>query len=101
MTVLLDPTVRWWCPSCPATDVTREAQPHSRMHPCPGMKGLTVPMLPEGTAGAHRANEREDYVRGEMVQADADGRVVMSVTTVRDDGQDTTVYAPTAEARIG
>jgi len=29
-----------------------------------------------------------------------DGRPVMNVTTIRDDGQDCTVFAPTATARI-
>lgn len=95
--VLRPPEQRWECPSCPQTSLTREARPHSRMHACAGMAGLTVPMVPAGTRAEHRAYEREDYIAGELVQlAPGTGRPVMSVTTVRDDGQDATVYAPTA-----
>lgn len=99
MVPLLRPEHRWECPSCPATDVTHEAQPHTRMHACRGLKGLTAPMVPAGTRAEHRALEREDYVNGDNVQVDGEGRPVMSVITVRDDGQDCTVYAPTASAR--
>jgi hypothetical protein len=99
VTTLLDPTRRWWCPSCPLTDVTREAQPHSRMHDCPGMGGLSVPMVPEGVNATHVARERDDYVGTEDVRYDTNGRPVASVTTVRDDGEDVTVYAPTAHLR--
>lgn len=94
------PETRWECPSCPLTDVTRQAGPHSRMHPCAGQAGLTVPMVPAGTRAEHRQHEREDYIGDELVQlAPGTGRPVMSVTTTRDDGQDCTVYAPTATAR--
>lgn len=85
----------WCCPACPATDVTRESAPHTRMHPCAGMGGLTVPMVPAGTRAEHRVNERQDYVGAERVQY-ADGRPLMSISTVRDDGEDVTVFAPTA-----
>lgn len=99
---LLEPPVtRWHCPSCGLTDVTRDAQPHSRMHPCAGMAGLTVPMVPAGVAAEHRARDREDYVGREIVQTDDNGRPVMSVTTTRDDGEDLTVYAPTATTGSG
>jgi hypothetical protein len=90
---------RWACPSCDLTDVTREPRPHSRMHNCAGLGGLSVPMVPAGTKAHHETHEREDYIGGERVQTDADGRPIMSVTTTRDDGQDCTVYAPTATAR--
>jgi hypothetical protein len=80
--------------------VTREARPHARMHPCAGLAGLTVPMVPAGTRGENRMVEREDYIGAELVQlAPGTGRPVMSVSTVRDDGEDATVYAPTASMR--
>lgn len=99
--VLIDPPEhRWECPNCDLQDVTREARPHSRMHNCPGMQGLSVPMVPAGTKCKMEAREREDYIGKERVQyAPATGRPVMSVVTTRDDGQDCTVYAPTAVAR--
>lgn len=94
MVPILQPEHRFVCPSCGLMDTT--SQQGTRMHPCPALAGLTVPLLPAGQAGAHRVNNREDYVGRELVQTDADGRVVASVTTRRDDGEDLTVYAPTA-----
>lgn len=97
--LLTAPERRWECPSCPATDVTREARPHTRMHNCTGLAGLSVPMVPAGTRAEHRRVEREDYIGGEHVRLDGMGRPVMSVVTVRDEGQDCTVYAPAARGR--
>lgn len=98
---ILRPEQRWECPACDLTDVTHEARPISRMHDCPGVKGLSVPMVAAGTKAKHVINKREDYAFGQILARDGDGRVVMSVSTVRDEGQDCTVYAPTAtgEAR--
>lgn len=93
---ILRPEQRWECPSCDFTDVTHEAQPHTRMHACKGQRLLTLPMVPAGTKAKHVVNDREDYVGRELVQCDAEGKPVMSVNTVRDDGEDCTVYAPTA-----
>ncbi len=90
---------RWVCPLCTATDVTYEAQPHSRFHTCAGLKGLTAPMVPEGTNCKMEAHERDDYIGDEIVQTDGDGRPIMNVITTRDDGEDCTVYAGTAVAR--
>ena len=56
-------------------------------------------MVPAGTNCKIEAVEREDYVNGEQIQTDGEGRPVMSVVTTRDDGQDCTVYAPTAVGR--
>lgn len=66
------------------------------MHPCKGLAGLMVPLKVTGTKVKHEAVERGDWVGKEIVQADAHGRVVQSVVTTRDDGQDATVYAPLA-----
>jgi hypothetical protein len=91
---------RWECPNCDHTDVTREAQPHTRFHNCPGLAGLSAPMVPAGTRCKVEAVERGDYVRGELVQTDGNGRPVMSVVTTRDDGNDVAVYAPTAQLNL-
>jgi hypothetical protein len=53
-------------------------------------------MVPAGTNCKIEVVEREDYTNGDLVQRDGEGRVVMSVVTTRDDGQDCIVYAPTA-----
>lgn len=99
--VLAAPERRWECPNCPAEDVTREAQPHSRFHNCPGLAGLSAPMVPAGTKAKVEAVEREDYIGAEDVQYDGNGRPIMSVVTTRDDGNDVAVYAPTAHGRLG
>lgn len=97
--VLLTTERRWECPSCDAQHVTRDQRPHTPFHPCAALAGLSAPFVPAGVRAEHRRVEREDYVGGEVVQTDGDGRPVMAVVTVRDDGQDCTVFAPTATAR--
>ncbi len=92
---------RWYCPACRKEDVTTEARPHSRMHVCPAMRSLTVPMLPAGTKAKLELVERQDYIGHEIVQLDPERRrPVQSIVTTRDNGQDATVYAPTARADI-
>ncbi len=98
--VVLSPVTRWYCPACRATDVTTEARPHSRFHTCPKLGFMAVPMVREGTKAKLEMHEIEGYVGKELVQYDADRRPVMNITTTRDDGQDCTVYAPTATASI-
>lgn len=91
---------RWACPNCDATAVTHESGPHTRFHPCRGLAGLTAPMVRDGVRCKVQAVERGDYVRGELVQTDGNGRPVMSVVTTRDDGNDVAVYAPTAQLNL-
>lgn len=93
---LLAPERRWECPNCDLTEVTHEAEPHTRFHNCPKLAGLTAPMVPAGTSCKVEAVEREDYIGGELVQYDGNGRPVMAVVTTRDDGNDVAVLAPTA-----
>jgi hypothetical protein len=97
--LLAVPERRWECPNCDLTDVTREAQPHSRFHNCAGLAGLSAPMVPAGTRCKVTAHEREDYIGAEDVQYDGDGRPIMAIVTTRDEGQDCTVLAPCATAR--
>jgi hypothetical protein len=93
---LLAAVTHWECPRCTFRDTTRETQPHTRMHACSGLGGLTAPMVREGDRVRVVVNEREDYIGGEDVQY-ADGRPVMNVITERPDGSnDLVVYAPTA-----
>lgn len=92
------PATQWECPNCVATART-PWDVQNRFHNCPGLAGLTAPMVRAGTRCKVEAVEREDYVGSEAVQLDGNGRPVMSVVTTRDDGQDCTVYAPTAYAR--
>lgn len=89
----------WYCPKCNASARTNDAsQP---MHPCRGLTGLMVPLVREGVRADLRPVEREDYVGKEMVQTDGEGRPVMAVKTVRDDGEDCTVFPATATIQRG
>lgn len=93
--LLAVPERRWECPACDLQQVTRRADVHTEFHHCAGLAGLWSPMVPAGTRAEHRLVERQDYIGADLVQLHQ-GRPVMSLTTVRDDGQDCTVYAPTA-----
>jgi hypothetical protein len=97
---LLAPERRWSCPNCDLEDVTHEATPHSRMHTCPGARGMTVPMVPAGIRCKVELQPREDYVNGDVVQLDEDGRPWMSALVTRDTGTDVAVYAPCATANL-
>jgi hypothetical protein len=97
--MLTIPETRWTCPNCTQTAVTRDPNPHTRFHACRGLRGLTAPMVPAGTKARVTAVEREDYIGGDVVQVDGEGRPVMAIVTTRDDGNDVTVLAPCATAR--
>jgi hypothetical protein len=88
MTHILGAEHRWECPNCVVTDVTNEPVPHTRFHTCAGLKGLTAPMVLEGTKATCqvRAKVREDYVGKENVTYDSDGTPIMAVETVHLDG---------------
>lgn len=96
--VLLSPERRWECPNCTATHITHETRPHTPFHRCRGLRGLVAPYVTAGTKAKVETVERGDYVAGEQVQADGEGRPVLAVVTTRDDGQDCAVLAPTATA---
>lgn len=89
----------WYCPKCDAGARTvDEKQP---MHPCRGLAGLMVPLVRQGVKADLRAVEREDYVGKSLVQVDANGRPIMAVKTVRDEGEDCTVFPDTATIQRG
>lgn len=87
---------QWVCPNCESNAVTRDSK--TPMHPCRGLTGLMVPLVPEGTKCKVEAVEREDYIGSELVQTDGAGRPVMAAVTTRDDGMDCAVFAPMAQA---
>lgn len=95
---LIESVHRWYCPNCGKEDTTQEKRPHTRMHTCPRLGFLTAPMLPAGTQAKVFAVEREDYLGADAgkVRLDSNGRPVMSIVTVRDNGQDAVVFAPLA-----
>jgi hypothetical protein len=88
----------WYCPNCDAAARTVDAK--VPWHPCKGLAGLSVALLPQGTRAKIEAVERGDYIGREQVQYDGNGRPVMSVVTTRDEGTDCAVLAPVATARL-
>lgn len=95
----------WVCPNCDSTDVTHRYPgqgPHTRMHNCRGLLGMSVPMVEDGVRCKVELIEREDYTHGDDVQtAPEDGRVYSHAVTTREDGNDVVAYAPTAVAWKG
>ncbi|QDN64440.1 hypothetical protein [Streptomyces sp. S1D4-14] len=89
----------WVCPNCDLQERTQNQG--NRFHPCPGLAGLLAPMVLDGVRCRVRAVVREDYVNGEDVRFDGEGRPVMAVTVERDGGQDCAVFAPAARVRRG
>lgn len=87
----------WECANgCTVRARTTSADAPIPFHTCRHLRGLNAPLVPAGTRAKVEAVEREDYVGGELVQTDADGRPVMAIRTTRDEGMDCAILAPTA-----
>ncbi len=95
---ILSDEQHWECPNCDAWGTSTGPQ-EPQFHNCPGLGGLSAPFVLAGTKAKVEAREREDYVNGELVQTNAEGRPIMSIVTTRDEGQDCVVLAPTATLR--
>lgn len=100
--VQLKPVKRHWvCASgCGVTQVTEVAAPHLELHHCSRHRGAIVPLVEDGVKAGIRINRREDYLGTDTATTDGDGVPVMSVTTLRDDGEDCTVFAPCVNVKI-
>ena len=96
--LLLQAAHEWYCPNCPAREVLRLPLNAARYHSCPGLHGLTAPLVPAGTRCAVTAEERQDYLGGDMQATGDDGKAYMAVRTTRDDGEDLLVNAGLARA---
>lgn len=98
--MILEPPVKvWYCPACKLEHVDTDRRARQPMHPCPRLKGLTMPFTLDRGAG-YRLVDRGDYVRGDDVQTDDDGRVVMAIETHHTDrAPDVTVLAPCLNIR--
>jgi hypothetical protein len=91
----------WYCPNCPVTDRTRPLPPgSSRFHPCGGLHGLNAPLVRAGTRAAVVAEERQDYLNGDIQATGDDGKAYMAVRTVYDDHDDLVVNAGLAHADL-
>ncbi|SRR6266566_1330604 len=93
------PEQHWVCPNCVTTAVTTGQD--NRYHNCPGLKGLTAPMVLDGMDCKVFAVEREDYVGREKPHYDGEGRPINSVITERADGSnDIMVNLPVAQVKV-
>jgi hypothetical protein len=91
----------WECPNCDVTDVTDPLPPGaSRFHTCAGLHMLTAPLVRAGTSCKVVAEERADYLNGEIQATGDDGRPYMAVRVTRDDGDDLAVNAGLAQAEM-
>jgi hypothetical protein len=99
---LLETIDNWYCPNCDVTDTTKALPPNaSRYHTCAGLHMLTAPLIREGTVCKVEAEERADYLNGEVQATGDDGKPYMAVRTTRDDGDDVAVNAGLAQLRGG
>jgi hypothetical protein len=99
---LLRAMAEWYCPNCWVTDTAPPPPPGQvRFHNCPGLHGLSAPLVQKEVSCKVWAQEREDYLDGEVQAMGDDGRAYMAVVTTRDDGQDVAVNAGLARARLG
>lgn len=92
----------WYCPNCQIALAAPEPPPgQSKFHVCPNLHGLTAPLIRAGIRCKVEAEEREDYLGGEVQAMGDDGKAYMAVRTTRDDGCDLAVNAGLAQARLG
>ncbi len=105
---ILNPRKEWDCPNCETEDVTEVAQPHTRMHACAGMRGLTLPMVEKARRPAGKRSVRvspvlrEDYVGKEkgLVYNDEGQPIMAAVTEYGDGSNDVAVFAPVVRVEM-
>lgn len=101
MIPILQSEQHWECPNCQLKQVTHESEPHTRYHACRGLKGLTAPMVPEGSDCKVEAKVREDYIGKDTPTLDGEGNPIMSVETTRADGSnDVAAFAGCANVEM-
>jgi hypothetical protein len=99
---LLESWQDWECPNCALTDRTRPLPPEaSRFHPCPGLHGLTAPLVRAGTDCKVIAVERGDHLGREIQRTGDDGKPYMAVETVHADGHTDRAVFPGAAVMGG
>jgi hypothetical protein len=100
--IRIDVESNWECPSCGRQHVSKASlnSVQTPMHACGALAGAWVPFVQAGTKAHHRLQEREDYVGTDTPFVDANGRVIMSVYTTRDDGEDCHILASTANVNV-
>lgn len=99
-TILSVPPKNWYCPACDKQHVTKISDPHSPLHQCPKFRGAWIPFVEAGMDAGFRVNYRQDYLGKDTAITDGDGNVVQSVTTQRENGEDCTIFAPSANVNL-
>lgn len=98
---LLMVTEEWACPNCPAAERTKGLPANAaRFHNCPGLHGLSAPLIRAGVRCKVTAEERQDYLGTDLQATGDDGKAYMAVRTTRDDGEDLLVNAGLAKAEL-
>lgn len=86
---LLQAFTDWYCPNCPAAERTPALPPNaSRYHACRGLHGLSAPLVRAGTDCKVTAEERQDYLAGDLQATGDDGKAYMAVRTTHADGRE-------------
>jgi hypothetical protein len=101
VTIILNNETHWECPNCDTKDVCSIGPGQVRMHNCPGLKGLTAPLVPAGTKCKVESTAWEDYVVNDAaVRKDDDGKPVSAINVTRDDGNDVVVFPGAAMMKM-
>jgi hypothetical protein len=99
--VLLESYEDLACPECGLAERIRVLPGNAaRMHNCPGLHGLTAPLVPAGMNCRLVAIERSDYLNDEHQRTGDDGKPYQAVVTERADGSSDAHVFPAA-ARWG
>jgi hypothetical protein len=99
--VLIAAIEDWCCPNCMTTDRTLGLPPNAaRFHTCPGLHMLTAPLIRAGIRCKVTAEERADYLNGDVQAAGDDGKPYMAVRTTYGDHDDLLVNAGLARAEL-
>jgi hypothetical protein len=98
---LLTTVEDWRCPNCPAAERTKGLPANAaRFHNCPGLHGLSAPLVRAGVRCKVTAEERQDYLGDEIQARGDDGRQYMAVRTTTADHDDLLVFAGLARAEM-
>jgi hypothetical protein len=95
--IVIDAQRRWQCNTCGRLHVTQASTEgvQTPLHQCAALAGTWVPFVPAGSGAVIRVEERQDYIGKDTVFHDTNGRPIMSVYTMREDGEDCHILAPT------
>lgn len=96
---LLHAVTSWECPNCDTKDTTRGLVPN-RYHTCPGLHMLTAPLVRAGVRCKVEAEERADYLHGDIQATGDDGKPYMAVRTTYEDHDDLAANAGLARAEL-